>query len=205
MSKAPSRLYFHSPCFDGIASAVLASDFVETFLDWAIEDYCPVNYRLRPTWLEEPLPEQSAVVDFLYHPRAAFWADHHSTSFLSQEVREEYDNKKTQYLAYDHKADSCAGLLWNHLKKSFDYRNNSFADLVAWADKTDGARYSSVREAIGGTAPALILNYSLAYGDDHGYSTLLVRHLRSNSLESAARLPEVQERYKRFQIDTAAG
>jgi len=42
------HLYFHSPGFDGIASAVLASDFLETARGMAPLGLHPVDYDLRP-------------------------------------------------------------------------------------------------------------------------------------------------------------
>jgi hypothetical protein len=74
------RLYFHSPCFDGIASAVLAWDFLEERSGWRTPALHPVNYDVRQTWLEKLLDRPAAVVDFLYHPDVEFWADHHLTS-----------------------------------------------------------------------------------------------------------------------------
>src|SRR5437867_9299784 len=75
-------LYLHFPCFDGLVSAVLASDFLEQN-GWKFNRrFCPVNYHLRPTWISSHLRPPCAVVDFLYHSDAQFWADHHSTTFL---------------------------------------------------------------------------------------------------------------------------
>src|SRR5207249_1760794 len=176
LMNSPARLYFHSPCFDGIVSAVLTWDFAESVLKWTIGDLQPVNYKLRPSWLADPLVDLCAVVDFLYHPKATFWADHHSTAFLSPEVKRDFELKQGPYLAYNSAADSCAKLLWDHFKRAFRYRNHAYAELVSWASKIDAAKYSSVREAIQGAEPALRINCSLAYGDDDGYSTSLVRH-----------------------------
>ena len=66
-------LYFHSACFDGLVSAVLAWVFLET-KDWQFQGFIPVNYDVRTMWLSDPLKTPAAVVDFLYHPDADFWA-----------------------------------------------------------------------------------------------------------------------------------
>jgi hypothetical protein len=203
--RSRSRLYFHSPCFDGIVSAVLTWDFAETVLKWSIQELQPVNYQLRSSWLSEQLPQPCAVVDFLYHPQATVWADHHSTTFLSAEAKDDFEQKRSPYLVYDETADACAKLLWDHLATAFHYRNPTYASLVSWATKTDAARYSSVREAIEGTSPALRINCTLVYGDGNGYSTLLVRHLRQEPLGAVASLPEVNSRYERFQLDVKRG
>ena len=199
-------LYFHSPCFDGIVSAVIAWDFAEAVLEWRVRDLQSVNYDRRSSWLSGRLSEPCAVVDFLYHPQATFWADHHSTTFLSAEAERDFGRRRSNFLIYDGHADACAQLLWDRLDGDFQYRNPRYAELVAWATKTDAARYSSVREAIEGTAPALRINGSLAHsGEESGYSAWLVRQLRRESLEAVANLPEVCRRYERFRLDIAKG
>lgn len=198
-------LYFHSPCFDGIVSAVLTWDFAETVLKWRIRELQAVNYQRRSSWLSERLSQPSAVVDFLYHPQATFWADHHSTTFLSAEAERDFERRGGPYLIYNDTADACARLLWDRLESAFQYRNPRYAELVSWATKTDAAKYSSVWEAIEGTAPALRINGSLAYGDENGYSAWLVRQLRREPLEAVANLVQVRRRYERFRFDVAKG
>src|SRR5438093_13612153 len=87
-------LYLHFPCFDGLVSAVLASDFLEQN-GWKVNrGVCPVNYHLRPTWISSHLRHPCAVVEFLYQSDAQFWADHHSTTLLAVERRAEYASIK---------------------------------------------------------------------------------------------------------------
>src|SRR5258706_7178548 len=93
-----SYLYFHSPCFDGIVSCVLAWDFLEATQAWSIREVHAVNYNERPTWLSRKLDSPCAVVDFLYHPEAQFWADHHATSFLNEEVKRDFEQRKSPWL-----------------------------------------------------------------------------------------------------------
>jgi hypothetical protein len=154
-------VHFHSPCFDGIVSAVIVTDFLEAQRGWVEPVFRAVDYDLRATWLATPLPESSAVVDFLYHPDARFWADHHQTAFLDDRVRQHYEERKDPDLIYDARANSCADLLSDRLAQTFGHRNPARADLVEWADKIDSARYRSVDEAIRPSTAALRLNLSL--------------------------------------------
>ena len=190
------HLYFHSPCFDGIASAVLVSDFLETARGMAPLVLHPVDYDLRAGWLALELGAPAAVVDFLYHPRAAFWADHHATAFLNDEARADFDRRSGPAVIYDGAADSCAGLLWRHLEQAFGHRDARYADLVGWAEKIDAARYGSVEEAIFGSAPALRLALGLALGDGAGHCVRLVRALREHTLDEVGELADVRQRFE---------
>src|SRR6266849_1400583 len=174
---AEGCIYFHSPCFDGIASAVLTCDFLEAGRGWSQLTLQPVNYELREAWLDCSLAQPGVVVDFLYHPTAEFWADHHQTTFLTERARQHFEAHRGPDLVYDDRADSCAMLLWEHLAKGFNHRNLSYGDLVYWAEKIDAARYESVKEAMESTAPALRINLSLSVGRAEGYCEELVRAL----------------------------
>ena len=187
-------LIFHSPCFDGIASAVLMADFLEG-CGWNNLQFSAANYHLRTTWLSTPLPDQCAVVDFLYHPDARFWADHHGTTFLSDVARADFMSKQPDSaLVYDAAADSCAGLLWRHLHFAFGFRIARHEELVQWAEKTDAAHYVSVAEVFAAQAPAIRINASLALAPNReAYCVRLVQALRGQSLAEVADIPEVRK------------
>jgi len=189
-----ASLYFHSPCFDGIASSVLTLDFLEISQNWTFQELRAVNYDSRNSWLSKKPSKPFAVVDFLYHPDAEFWADHHQTSFLKPSLKERFEDQKNPYHIYDSRSGSCAKLLWNVLALRFNYRNRGFAELVKWADKIDSARYRSVEEAISGPYPALNINRTLVINRDPDYPAWLVTQLRDHSLDEIGRLPEVVEK-----------
>lgn len=203
--RTPAHLYFHSPCFDGITSAVLAWDFLEINQDWTLEELHCVNYDLRANWLSTELQTPCAAVDFLYHPQAQFWADHHLTTFLTEEAESDYERRKSSWLIYDSRSGSCASLLWSHLLESFNYRNPRYEEMVEWAEKIDSARYTSVNEAIFGDAPALRINSSLALKNGKIYSETLVKALRYETLEQVSQLPEVRMRFEQSRAMIEAG
>ena len=189
-----AHLYFHSPCFDGIVSCVLAWDFLETSQGWSVEKIHSVNYDAKASWLSTRLNTKSAVVDFLYHPDAQFWADHHGTTFLTEEAKRNFERRRSRWLVYDERSGSCALLLWKHFANSFGYRNHRYERLVEWADRIDSARYTSVEEAIFGAQPALRINLSLAGRDGEAYYSNLVKLLKYETLDHVAALPEVKAR-----------
>lgn len=180
-----SHIYFHSPCFDGVVSAVLAWDLLERRQGWTSCALHPVGYELRESWLASDLPDRSAVVDFLFHPDATFFADHHASSFLQPEHREAVGRGDPERWIFDPFADSCAGLIWQRFGALLQ-ENPGRRDLVTWADKIDAARYESVDEALSFGLPALDLSWALATSGDRNFSAAVVRMLRSQSLSAVA-------------------
>ena len=191
-----STLYFHYPCFDGLVSAVIASEFLLSQEGWNITDFKPVDYTLRDTWLSTNLRKPAAVVDFLYHPQAEFWADHHETSILTPAAKEDFEQRRhAAGILFDVRAKSCASLLFRTLRRFLDHKPH-FRDMVVWAGKIDTAKYSSVKEAILGDAPALRIARTLSVEEDtwRGYAEFLLLQLRDHNLAYVANLKEVKDR-----------
>ena len=193
MGDRVAHLYFHSPCFDGLISAVLLHDYLGTG-GYERVDLHPVNYHLNDTWASSRLELPAAVVDFLYHPDATIWFDHHATTFLSESFEEDYRRRRDSLVVFDGRSPSCALLIWNaRLSLSGDHE----AKVLA-ADLIDSARYESPQQAVFGDAPAFRINASMAVGETDDYTRFLVRHLLSSSLQATADLPEVTARYERY-------
>lgn len=190
-------LYFHAPCFDGIASAVLAVDFLTTVWSWDRIELRPINYGDRDRWLSTKLGEGTAVVDYLYHPEAEFWADHHASSFLNANVRSHFEAGRARSWIYDSTEPSCAGLLRRELRNRFDYFNPRYEELVDWADKIDSARYEDINEAVDPSAPALMLNSTLELEPYETYCRFLIDALKQSPIADILALPAVQRRLKR--------
>lgn len=202
-----STLYFHYPCFDGLISAVLAAEFLETHDRWHIQDFQPVDYTLRNTWLSSELNKPAAVVDFLYHPQADFWADHHRTSLLTDDAKDDLQQRRGKFwLLYEPRARSCASLLFRHLRRFLSHKPH-YKELSEWAEKIDSATYSSVNEAILGEAPALKISRTLSLEDEAGpdYARFLLRQLRDHDLEYVAALEEVRNREDRVRRNILRG
>jgi hypothetical protein len=193
--RSRSELYFHSPCFDGIASAVLTLDFLEQRLGWSSVQLFAVNYSSKGSWLSKHLAENAAVVDFLYHPQADFWADHHGTTFLDG-MRLPTERQQDPMVMFDPSAPSCALLIQQRLDQQYRYRNHRYDSLVTWATKIDSARYDSVDEAIFGDAAALRLNTALQVADRE-FTVWLVRALRRQTVEQVASSPKVEEWFQK--------
>lgn len=185
-------LLLHFPCFDGLVSAALARDYLETHAGWRSTEFGFVNYNQQTTWLESRLPPVAAVVDFLYHPDAVFWADHHGTTFASPEAARHFASRGSgRTLLYDRSSPSCAMLLWNHFGEMSSDRER-YGEMAAWADRIDSARYASVEEAVFGESPAMRINASLSVDATPQYGEFLLRCMRTMTLAEIAASPEVE-------------
>jgi hypothetical protein len=190
------HLCFHSPCFDGVVSAAIASSYLEENRGYTHVALQPVNYHLKPQWLTTSFPHPFAVVDFLYHPSATIWADHHPTTFISDEVRKDFENRPSPDRFYDRNASSCALLIWRRWGEALPAFSEHFEPIVAWADRIDSARYDSVEEAITLAEPALRISLALGTSRDETICQRLVSLLRHKSLAEVADLPEIKAAFQ---------
>lgn len=139
----PYHLYFHAPCFDGIVSAVRMHDFLSRQERRDAMALHPVNYHLNETWAADSLEKPAAVVDFLYHPGAQIWFDHHRTSFEPAHLAKDYLRRRDLLGIFDSTYSSCSLLIWEHMKR-FGV-DGDHAEKVQAADRIDSARYRLIR------------------------------------------------------------
>jgi hypothetical protein len=200
-----AALYFHYPCFDGVVSAALAWEFLEKHKGWSVDELCPINYTVRNTWLASELKQPCAIVDFLYHPSADFWADHHATSMLTKEAEADYQRRRAEFpLYFDEQAGSCASLFFRHMRQALAHKPH-FPEMVEWAEKIDSARYASVEEAILGEAAALKINRSILFEPGTDYARFLCQQLRTHPLSYVAALDAVKTRQDEVERRIRAG
>jgi hypothetical protein len=199
-----ATLYVHFPCFDGVVSGVLSILFLSKSLHWRFRTIHPVNYSQQDDWSHLQLPRRSAVVDFLYHPQADFWADHHSTTFCSELMKADFEAHGHEFRFYDSRAGSCAMLLWQQLG-AFLGPDPRLEEMARWADKIDSASYASVEEAIFSLHPAMVVSRSLAVDADGEYCRFLITLLQKSNLEEAAQTSQVQKRFITAKTLTDAG
>ncbi|MGC9968822.1 MAG: hypothetical protein ABSC29_03805 [Minisyncoccia bacterium] len=151
-------IYFHND-FDGRASAAVMLAFLRSRGD-DIAHYVPVTYGYEKPWLKEDLAKKknpAIVVDFLYHPKAAWWFDHHRTTFREEKWKRAF--KPDRFHRYDYSYRSACHLVYDSLKKDFGWKPpRHFKELVRWLDVVDSARYRSARETIEMKHPALEIN-----------------------------------------------
>ena len=206
-SDAPCVLYHHQPCFDGLISAAVAQDYLETVRGWRNIVTEPITYRNDRSWIEMDLGGNSAVVDYLYHPQAKFWLDHHVTTFLDTDLQSHYESSMSdpkRTLVYDSKAPSGALLLWNHIEHHVSDPER-YADMVKWANITDSAGYESPEQAVYGDEPALRIAQTLGSSIDRDRLGSLLGLLRNQTLEEVAASPLVSVPYDSLRSKIDAG
>lgn len=155
-------IYFHDD-FDGRASAAVMLSFLRSRGD-DIEHYVPVNFDLKPQWSKKSFFKKhklfkgkrnpAIVVDFLYHPKAAWWFDHHATTFQDPNWKEKF--RPSKFYNCNPKYFSCCHQVLDALVRDFGFRApKHLKNLALWLDITDAARYKSIKQAVEIREPAL--------------------------------------------------
>ncbi|MBI3589684.1 MAG: hypothetical protein HY093_04735 [Candidatus Liptonbacteria bacterium] len=147
-------VYFHND-FDGRVSSAVFLEYLRSRGD-SVANYFAVDHYARSNWDRMVKRSKNPVVifDFYYHPKAAFFFDHHLSTFIRPDWEKKF--KRTKYLNLNFKYESCCHLVFDVLVKKFGYRPSRYIkDLVKWADIVDAAKYKSAKDTIELNAPAL--------------------------------------------------
>ena len=182
------RIYFHRACFDGVASAAIAASLFEITRGERAFDFEPVDYSVRGEWAQKTLSKGSCIVDFLYHPQADSWWDHHPTTFVPPEHRESYERRRSPFVVWDPHAPSCAGLILRNLRE-YGRVPAHLEDLAHWADKLDAAQYESPEDAVLRLSPARLIALSFVVEDTQVYYDFIIRSLIRGNVENVVNTP----------------
>ncbi|MGD1102038.1 MAG: hypothetical protein ABSA59_08210 [Terriglobia bacterium] len=199
MAKGTSLNVFFHQDFDGICSAaVFLASVSGTGVGSGLQaQLVPVDYNVKPNWAETDLPKQSAIVDFLYHPAADWWFDHHPSTFVKAEWEASFRSDDRH--VWNTRYKSCPGLILDSLRDGVlrtDLKAR-FREHVIWSDIIDSAEYSSPAQVVQAIEPALRINLSLAADADPPYLVFLVKCMEEKPLDEVARLGEVSRRYEK--------
>ncbi len=218
-------IYFHND-FDGRASAAVMLDFLRSRGD-TIAHFTPVNYELRSEWQRIDFFERhklltgkrypAIVVDFLHHPKAVFWFDHHPTTFNAfPRAARAFSRKKFRvaggvnmsgFQHWDPAYPSCCGQVLRELRRHFGYQPpRHIKELAKWLDVIDHAKYKSPQQPIEMKEPALKLDWYIeATEGNKAEAKRLIRLLAEKPMVKIAALPRVTRvlRKVRKQIKTS--
>jgi len=152
-------LYFHND-FDGKAAAAIVLAFLESRGD-RVEYYVPMDHAadhgrgagyFNENFFKGKNP--GIVLDYRYHPGAAWWFDHHPTAFRTEAWRKRFRSDERHRL--DPSYISACHLVYDSLRRDFGWKPLShLKELAKWLDVVDGARYASAEQVIRFREPAL--------------------------------------------------
>jgi hypothetical protein len=192
-------LYFHND-FDGWASAAVMLAFFEGCGD-RIGHFVPVDHDLQPQWIKEDFFTKHhlftgkrfapVVLDFPFHPGAAFWFDHHPAAFKKEAWQKKFHEDQTHI--YRPRYFSCCHMVYAMLVRNFTWHPPKyFGELIEWLDIIDGARYASAKQTLAMKEPAFtVSNFIDAQGRNPKIAEWLIRQLAAAPLHDAAKIPKV--------------
>lgn len=210
----------HGHCFDGLASAVLFTRLTRAVDPGAAIafrykscGYSPTMTQIPEAWLDG---EENAILDFRYTPskKLGWYFDHHATGFGSEAERDAAVRGAAErtigpglsladparpearpQVHYDPTYTSCAKLVADVAEGRFSVDMRPLADLVAWADVIDAARFASAEAATDPGEPVLQLAAVIEHHGDGNFLNATVPLLLDRPLVEVAQAPSIQERW----------
>ncbi len=188
-------IHYHRD-FDGMASAAILAEALEaTGREQAVR-WAGVNFDRTLDWESFGAGQRFAVVDFHFHPRAAYWFDHHPTTFLEPShaaLALDPDTHK-----FDPTAPSCPPIIVEHARARWGFEPPAhFAELVHWSNVIDAARFGSAEQSMFGREPAIRLMRALTCAPDYAWHDRLVHLMRVRPLAQVGADADVERCYER--------
>jgi hypothetical protein len=190
------KILYHGNCFDGCASAALFGRFFAeregSRLD-AIRTH-PVQHQQGDPFPPDAFDaDVNACLDFRFSasPRLHWWFDHHASAFPTPADRAAFERDRSGQKFWDPTAPSNTGFTARTLAERFGWRAPDLADLVAWADVIDAARFPSADVAVRLEAPALRIMTLLEATQDPATPPRIIEAMRSRPLAEIAAEPWV--------------
>lgn len=195
------QLLFHRD-FDGICSAAVFLEYSQrqSLIGASDIELIPVDYDIRNTWESHALSTPTVIVDFLYHPKAEWWFDHHPTTFIRADWEGTFRPDDQHVWGPGYK--SCPRLIIDSIAdgRVRSYLSEYFREYIIWSDIIDAAEYASPQQVVESKEPALQVNLTLAVDTTPAYLRLLVTRFQRMSLSQLADSKEVRTRFSKAMI-----
>src|SRR5512138_489996 len=178
------RILYHGNCFDGCASAAVFGRFFAEREGGRLGGIQTVPLQHQ---LGDPFPpdafdaDVNACLDFRFSasPRLHWWFDHHASAFPTAADRAAFEADRSGRKFWDPTAPSNTGFTARTLAERFGWTAPELADLLAWADVIDAARFPDAATAVRLEAPALRIMTLLEATKDPALPTRVIEGMRS--------------------------
>lgn len=190
------KLFFHDACFDGTASAALFSAFYRGRAPAAVIEPVGMQHSTGDPFAGVAMDaDDHACVDFRYtsNPKLHWWFDHHATAFQPATLRDDFEARRTDDMAFDPTAPSCAGLVARVLGERQGWTPPPhLLELARWADLIDAAAFDNAAEACSLATPAQELALWLGAVRDPAAIARYIDELSRDGLDTVAAAPWVR-------------
>lgn len=184
------HVFYHDD-FDGVASAAILAGCLKDVLNTPCT-FEAVNYHLKSRWHDpKPLREDDyAIVDFLFHPGAKVWFDHHETTFIQQPYADAFsanlENTSTErpVWVWNAHAPSCGKFIYDQLTVNGPETLKKYQTLAEYADLVDAVQYESPEACYDLSHPATALNHAHRYLSE-GTKSSVIQALMTGDIESS--------------------
>jgi hypothetical protein len=190
------KLLYHANCFDGCASAAVFGRFLSEREGPRLSgtSYVALQHRQGDPFPPDAFDgDVNACVDFRFSPspRLDWWFDHHASAFQPSTDRALFERDASSQKFWDPTAPSCAGFVARTVSARYGWDAPDLADLLAWADVIDSARFPSARVAVRLEEPALRIMALLEGTRDPALPPRVIEAMRSRPLAEIAAEPWV--------------
>src|SRR4030095_1657815 len=194
------RVLYHDNCFDGLASAAVFSSFYRgRVLPRAHIEYEGTTHKAGQL-IDEDLfgSDGNVIVDFKYSAsgKLTWWFDHHESAFLSERDEKHFRQDKSGKKFHDPNYKSCTKFIAAVAKEKFGFEDSGLAELVQWADITDGAQFPNAQFAVELKEPAMRLMTVIEATRDSQLLHRIIQWMQTRPLADLMNEPEVRTTFE---------
>lgn len=184
-------VYYHGSCFDGLASAALATWLRERLAPQdPVLNWVPVSYVDRLSWLRPLSGAPAIVVDFLYHGQAEWWWDHHATTFVDSILEEHARRRASPFIRYAPEQPSAAVTILAATAGLVEWPAH-LRELTTWATKTDSADFTSPEETLQAVAPGLRIWLAIQAPHEAADETAIISAMKEGGIAAPLTIPAI--------------
>src|SRR5690606_36622295 len=146
--------------------------------------------------------DENALLDFRYEngDSLSYYIDHHPTAFAEGWQKEQFSTlarDSARRFFWDPTATSCAGLIAKEAPERWGLDpREKHGDLIAWADRIDGAAFSTVEQATDRSEPVMRLTSVVARFGDSEFLNKAVPILHGEGCSALVESKMVKEHYR---------